>query len=315
MNRFTNKNGGILPFQMVKLAANPVKGAVDDAWNAATQWFRHADGAPGPSYSFSGSGLDALSRRPSINNGNNINVNVSATGGKVGKGGKQPRADVTWDTKKKYLNNIDQHVGEVGQQVSEGFTDVKKLLDGVASTGDVVGAAKVLNHNITNLGTQLQKAIAAKDEKLIAQLTGQMGELLKGQQELAAQFPKYAEEILRGQAALSKQIPGFGKLMAASAAGGAAVSGVGAGVSHFANRDANNAHAAGDAAAKEGELAAQQNGQGGGWWDRTWNDINKFREENPGLFYGGLGVGLLGGGYALSEMLDDDDEEDEYRRY
>jgi hypothetical protein len=106
-------------------------------------------------------------------------------------------------------------------------------------------------------------------------------------------------------------------LTAAAAGGGALVEAGKYVVNSYTGADANNAHAAGATVAQERELAAQQNGQGRGWWDRTWNDINKFRKENPGWFYGGLGVGLLGGGYALSEMLDDDDddEEDEYRRY
>lgn len=291
MNRFTNKNGDILPFQMVKLASGKdfVK-AVGDAFKAGRDIIINPGGGKG---------------------------SRSVT---VGKSYLTKQFDTLGDG----VKGVGNQVGALSDQVGAGMKSLDDIRGGVKNllargqgvTKEELGQfAKVLDYRLRWIGPQLEQAYKAGNTTLINQLKPQLDEILAGQQALAKQFPQYAQQILDGQAALAKKIPGFGKMMMAAGAGSAVTTAGAAGISHLANNYANKAHAAGTDAAKEGELAAQQKGQGNGWWDNTWNDVNKFREENPGLFYGGLGVGLLGGGYALSEMLDDDDdEEDEYSR-
>lgn len=299
MNRFTNENIGIVPFQMVKLAATPT----------VQQGARAAAKAVGNKVlNFFGMGADQAKQvattaasgvKSHITKGNNKVLDaVNGVGGKVDDLGQQVGGIG------KQMDDLGQQVGDLsGQfntlsgQVNDSLANIQKLVSSGASQEQISNAVKLLGYQMNGLQVQLKRAIAEGNTALSEQITRQM-QLISNQ-----------------NAALSKQIPGFGKLMTASIAGGAATTGAATGISHLANRDANKAHAAGNAAAKEGELAAQQNGQGGSWWESTWNDINKFREEHPGWFYGLSGVGLLGSGYALSEMLDDDDEEDEYGRY
>lgn len=95
-------------------------------------------------------------------------------------------------------------------------------------------------------------------EALAAQFpehTAQIAAMSKNLETLAKQFPDYTNQILRSNAALHKKIPGVVKLTGAAAAGAGINDGVQAGVSYLSNRDANKAHAAGNDAAKEGELA------------------------------------------------------------
>lgn len=202
-----------------------------------------------------------------------------------GSGAKQTAEAVT-----NLATNVVQgfkNTNKAVQGVGDGVTNLQKSLDALGKGGQ---ATEAQLKNITNNLDALETAIKNGDARAAAQY----------------------DELMKQYGQVMKSLPGrWGRIGA-----GTALAGTTAGLTlagdRLLTRAANKAHAAGKDAAKEGELAEKQNGSR---WDNTWNAIDKFREENPGLFYGGLGVGLLGGGYALSEMLDDDDdEEDEYSR-
>lgn len=291
MNRFTNTNEGVLPFQMIKLAAPTVqqgaRAAAKATGNKLLQVFGIGKDEAAEVASNAATGI-----KRHVTNGNNKVLDaVNGVGGKVDDLGQQVGG------MGKQMDDLSGQFNTLSGQVNDSLANIEKLVSSGASQEQITNAVKILGYQMNGLQSQLKRAIAEGNTALSEQITRQI-------------------QVLSNQnASLAGKIPGFGKMYAAGLAATGTTAGVQAGVSYLSNRDANKAHAAGNAAAKEGELAAKQNGQGGSWWESTWNDINKFREEHPGWFYGLSGVGLLGGGYALSEMLDDDDEEDEYGRY
>lgn len=259
MNRFTNKNGGILPFQMVKLAAkNPLPEVLDRGRKVVQNAAASADS----------------NVKVTVNNGSGISDGLPEAVNNVG------------EQLRKHHNYSRDRLGEIRRLIKGSKEEVREAIEELRKAG--VDPEKI-------------------DELLKLSRNGATSA------QLDEAFGRIAADIQ----SVNRRIPGAVKLTGAVVGGNAIWEGGKSLYQNYTSDNANNAHAAGATAAQQGQLAAKQNGQGGGWWDRTWNDINKFREENPGWFYGGLGVGLLGGGYALSEMLDDDDEdeEDEYRRY
>lgn len=131
MNRFTNKNGGILPFQMIKLAAGGSKRIVDAAGDALQ------------------AGRDALQAGRDI---------IFNSGNKGGVGARSAEAS------KQYLNKqfgqVNDGVSAVGRKVDDLGTTVKGIGDHVGAMGPKLDALSASVKDILKRGD-------ATDEQLL----------------------------------------------------------------------------------------------------------------------------------------------------
>lgn len=282
MNRFTNKNGGILPFQMIKLAAGVNRQTQETIINIGT------------------AGVEALKKAiQPINAHTTAKANqVLGAVGEVGKGvdgaaTAASKAEAAAMEAAKYSRGAGKALTGLHGKADAALKKMDELLNsgGKASDAELMAIRKQLQEGLEEISAAYKAGDAAA--------AARFNQLMDMNKQLAAKLPGRWSRIISGTAL-------------AGGASGLTIAG-----DRLLTGDANAAHAAG--AGDEGDLAGEQAGKGS-WWENTWNDINKFREDHPGWFYGGLGVGLLGGGYALSEMLDDDDDEEEennynYRRY
>lgn len=298
MNRFTNKNGGILPFQMIKLAG--AKDTADVVGNAVNFIVNTVQGAT--KYSDEALGKATTGIKGHVTKGNNqilgavgdVGAGVKRVEDGVGALGKGvDRAADAAEAARRSAQGLGKGINGLHGKADAALAKMDELLQsgGKASEAELMAIRKQLQEGLDEISAAYKAGDAAAAVRF--------NQLMKMNEELAKKLPGRWSRVINGT-------------MIAGGASGLTIAG-----DRLLAGDANAAHAAG---ANEGDLAGEQAGKGS-WWENTWNDINKFREDHPGWFYGGLGVGLLGGGYALSELLDDDDEDEEennynnYRRY